>query len=512
MTDPESPQSLRQAMFTGAFWMVSTRWVIRGIGIVSTLILARILTPEDFGIIAVAMLFISLVEILVEFGTDSALIQRQDAERAHYDTAWTIRILQFVFVSIVVFICAPYTAIFFDEPRVELLIRVLAFGLLLQGFENIGVVAFRKEFRFHMEFVYHVSMRIGAFPVVIGLAFLLRNYWALAAGLLTTSLLTVVLSFALHPYRPRLTLSRFRDIWSFSQWMMVRSAGAYLRRKTGSFVVSKLFGVGDMGVYALASEIAHLPAGAIVFPISRALFPGYAKIADEPGRVASSYLRVLGVNIALLLPLGIGIALASEPLVTVALGSQWDMVPPVLAWLSIFSTISTLSFGVQPVLMAIGHIRRVAGLVWFQALVATPLVVVGALNFGPVGAAQGLVISSLVTLPVFVFSLTSVSRVTAMGILGQAWRPMIACVVMAAVLLVESESIEVGPIGELTTLITTGFVTYLATLFALWRLSGKPEGVESLAVDLIGSRLRKIRSPFGLYSQKPIDDSAPVND
>ena len=150
MTDPESPQSLRQAMFTGAFWMVSTRWVIRGIGIVSTLILARILTPEDFGIIAVAMLFISLVEILVEFGTDSALIQRQDAERAHYDTAWTIRILQFVFVSIVVFICAPYTAIFFDEPRVELLIRVLAFGLLLQGFENIGVVAFRKEFRFHM--------------------------------------------------------------------------------------------------------------------------------------------------------------------------------------------------------------------------------------------------------------------------------------------------------------------------------------------------------------------------
>ena len=205
------------------------RWTDRSIAFVSTLILARLLVPADFGVIVMASLFIGLADVFFELGVNVALIQNRTPSQEHYDTAWTLRIIQTTLAAIVVVIAAPLAATYFNDPRVTLVVQVLAVSLVLSGLENIGVVTFQKEMQFGKEFQFLFCKRIVGFIVTIVAAWFIRSYWALVIGALTGRTFGVALSFVMHPMRPRLGLEKFREIFSVSQWVLVRSIGGYFQ-------------------------------------------------------------------------------------------------------------------------------------------------------------------------------------------------------------------------------------------------------------------------------------------
>ena len=146
------PPPLRRTLIVGSLWMVGLRWAVKLFGLVNTMILARLLVPEDFGLTAMAMAVVAIVSVLFEFGVDYALIQKADATRDHFNAAWTIRLIQASLAALLVVACAPLAAAFYGEPRVVGIMFVLGGATLLRGFANIGVVAFRKELEFHKEF------------------------------------------------------------------------------------------------------------------------------------------------------------------------------------------------------------------------------------------------------------------------------------------------------------------------------------------------------------------------
>ncbi len=147
--------------------------------------------PEDFGIIAMAMIVVGLVEVFSYLGVDLALIQRKEPTRDYYDTAWTINILQGALLTIFLLLVAPLIGSFFNEPRVVPVVQVLAFRALAVGFENIGTVAFRKELDFAKDFRFGVLKKLLTFTVTVSLALWLQNYWAIVAGLAGAPLLGV---------------------------------------------------------------------------------------------------------------------------------------------------------------------------------------------------------------------------------------------------------------------------------------------------------------------------------
>ena len=163
---------------------VAMRWTARLIGFVSTLILARLLAPEDFGVIAMASLVIGLADVFFELGVNVALIQNKAPSQEHYDTAWTLRIIQTTLAAIIVVIAAPLAATYFNDPRVTLVVQVMAVSLMLSGLENIGVVTFQKEMQFGREFQFLFCKRIVGFIVTIAAAWFIRSYWALVIGAL----------------------------------------------------------------------------------------------------------------------------------------------------------------------------------------------------------------------------------------------------------------------------------------------------------------------------------------
>jgi len=204
-------------MAKGAAWTVFMRMAIRIIGLISTTILARLLVPADFGLVAMATMVWMALEAMGEFSFNVALIQNQAAGRHEYDTVWTMTILRGMVLALLMLALAGPAAAFFKEPRLEAIFHVLALVPVIQGFANVGIVDFQKHLRFDKDFVFMVGVKLSGFAVTVPLAFIWRSYWALVAGIVTAGVARLVLSYVLHPHRPRFTLVRWRRIFAFSK-------------------------------------------------------------------------------------------------------------------------------------------------------------------------------------------------------------------------------------------------------------------------------------------------------
>ena len=187
-----SKLNVNKEIAKGSIWMLLMRFSIKGLGLISTVILARILMPEDFGLIAMAMTVIAFIDLFQTIGVDMALIQNKNAERDHYNTAWTIKVILGVVCGLVVAVFASISASFFNEPRLENVLYFLAIALFLYGFPNIGLVDFQKKMTFKYEFNYQVTTKLFSFLITVGAALIFRNYWALIIGQLSGSIIRII--------------------------------------------------------------------------------------------------------------------------------------------------------------------------------------------------------------------------------------------------------------------------------------------------------------------------------
>src|SRR5579883_1004638 len=260
---------LNRSMASGAMWLIFVRATIRLLGIVSVVILGRLLTPADYGLVALATAIIAALELMTAFSFDVALIQRQNLSREHYDTAWTITILFSIVVGIALMGLAIPAARFYEEPRLEAVMYVLAIGTVVEGLQNVGVVAFRKEMDFRKEFIFQVAKKVVAFGVTVPLAFWLRNYWALVAGITAGKIGGTLLSYFAHHYRPRLSTAVWGELFHFSRWLFINNFFGFLRAKTSDFVVGKIAGPAALGAFNLSVELSQMPTSEFVAPINR---------------------------------------------------------------------------------------------------------------------------------------------------------------------------------------------------------------------------------------------------
>ncbi len=332
--------SIGHRMASGAGWTISLRLAVRGIGLVSTVILARLLVPEDFGLVAMAMLLYQILEILSELNLEVVLLVEQDAGPDYYNTVWTLSVLRGAITAGALCLLAGPAAQFFRETRLETVVYVLALVALLEGLSNVGVVNFRKELNFGADFTYGVAAKLCSFVATVPLAFLFRTYLALALGMVVTAAARVVLSYTMHPYRPTLTLSRWRETLSFSVWLLFANILGSLYRRADTFLISKLAGAVPLGVYSIAHEISSLPTSELVAPVRRAILPGYAKMAREPERLRATFVDGFALIFLFSTPIAAGIGLTADPLVRLFLGSKWlDAIPltQILALFGLFA-------------------------------------------------------------------------------------------------------------------------------------------------------------------------------
>ncbi len=512
--EPPRPDSVAR----GAVLVVAMRWSDRLLGIASTMILARLLVPADFGIVAMASLVVALLDTLLDLGVNSALIHNRSADRDDFNTAWTLRLAQSAFAAGLIAVAgAPLASDYFKDPRVSHVLWVMALSVLIGGFENIGIVSFQKHMQFGREFRFFFLRRLAGFLTTIALALWLRSYWAMVLGALAGQIVGVGLSYALHEFRPRLSLSRLTAMWSFSQWILVRNLGNYGAQQVDKVLVGRRTGASSLGAYALADEIAAMPTGEVLAPLGRVIFPSFVRVADNPQRLRKAFALALGLQALLALPAGAGLAMVADSAVPLLLGQQWLVAIPLVQTLALMSVAGALAHSSAYLLLALGKVRLQAVHGWAQFASLVLLLAVVFPNTDVEGIAQvrlGVSVAAMLLLLAMVLRALPVLRVQDLVI--SAWRPLLATVVMVGALSCLPSSTELPHAIRLIMQVIVGGSVYIVAVLLLWRVSRPRRSAESYLLQTLRLNRRKqgflrgTRFGLGRFSRSRGDRSAPT--
>lgn len=477
---------LQGKMAKGAIWMVLFKLVERSLGLISTLILARLLMPADFGTVAMAMSFVFMAELLTAFSFDVAIIQNQAATDEHLSSAWTGNVLLGALITVLMFALAVPISNFYQKPELTWVVCALAFGPLLTGVENIGVVAFRKELDFRREFVFQISRKLIAFAVIVPLAFLLRNYWALVVGTLVSKLAATVISYRMHAFRPWFTLAQIKPLFHFSRWLLFNNAVSFLKERSSDFFVGRLHGAPALGVYNISYEFANLPTTELGAPINRALLPGFAKM-EQLQEIQHAYANAVALLAMLALPAAAGIFAVAPYLVPVILGPKWLQTVPLMQLLAFNGALLLFHGSMCAVLMGRGFPARVTIANSIYVLIFLILLALLASNHGVQGVAFAALLTSLLCTPVYLYQLRRCLGIRTRVFMKAITRPLIAALLMVLALRWVLPPADTPlALGEAALWLGVGCVlgvcVYAAALFALWHLMRRPPGPEQMVL------------------------------
>jgi len=473
--------------------MIGMRWTIRVCGLVSTLVLMRLLAPEDFGIVAMAMVVVGFFEVFTHTAVDLALIREREATRAHYDTAWTLEIIQATALSLVLLAMAPAATYYFADERVLAVIYTLALRAFVGGFENIGVVAFRRDLHFHKEFWFGVSKKLAAVALTITAAFVLRSYWALVIGLVGGRLLDVIISYRRHPYRPSFDLSKTRQLWNFSRWLLLGRIGDMVSRKLDEFAVGGQFGTYAMGNYFVAADIATAPSDEIVGPMSRGIYPVYSRLLDDRVKLIDSFLVVLGSTAILCVPLGLGLSAVAPDFVPLVLGIKWLEAIPLIELLGICGAVLALTTTFEPLLVVSGRAAAFAIFQWVQLALLAPALYLATKNSGVIGIAVAKTTIVVGLFPIWFFVIARVEAISARRVAGAIAPALIAAAIMYACVRLFASAYDNGHWYGLGAQVALGAAVFGAVVALLWVMRGRPDGPERHLAVRIAHTWKRLR-------------------
>lgn len=481
----------------GAVWMVALRFCVKGISIVSIMILARLLSPADFGLMALATSIFMMVELVRAFGFSTALIQKQDAGRAHYDTAWTMQIIFALLSSSLLLAVSGIAADYYDDNRLIAILQVLAVIIVINGFNNIGVVEFRKQMTFNREFKYQLLIKLSGFFVTIPLAWYLQSYWALLMGMLSGKIVSLILSYVMQNYRPKITLVEWRSLLGFSSWLLFNNILFFINNYSHNFVLGKLSGANVLGIYSISNEVATMTTNEMVAPINAAAYPGYAKIAHDKEKLKQSYLKVLSSIILIAIPSALGITAIAPIFVPVLLGDKWLEAIPVIQLIAIGSILTSINTNSGYVYLALAKQKITTMLLCLRTAVFLPLLISLSSSHGVQGAASAVLITTIFIFPISQVILRKQIGLLWSELLSIIYRPLIASLLMAYIIhlftsFVISNSGGSPSVISLVLGLILGITAFTVIIWLLWRLTGRKEGAESWIMRKVNNKIKSV--------------------
>jgi O-antigen/teichoic acid export membrane protein len=484
----------------GAGWTIGWRFATRAIGFCSTLVLVRLLTPEDFGIVSLAIGLFQALDSVAGFGIEGAIIRAECADREIYDAGFTITVVRGIFTSLVLAAVAVPVARFFGNAHLVNVVYVLAAGWLVSAFQNVGIIEFRRRLAFDMEFKIQIIPRIVSLAVTIPAAFIWHSYWALVYGIVASRLLTVGLSYVMHPYRPWFGVAGIRRIFAFSFWEWIIGLLNLIGGRADTFIIGRLLGAGAVGVYGVGGEIASLPSTEIVAPLCRVLFSGFVEEHRDGNTGSASLLRVLSVLALVTFPLSVGLSLVAYPVIEIGFGAGWVGAVPLVQVLGLSATVSLMSAVGETLFSARAWLGTILWMTAAGTVLRLALLLLLIPDYGLLGGALAIAVMAVVQELAYIGMSMRRLNIAIGRMLGSVVRPALAVAVMAATLFsaglgwtsADHGNAELGI--DLCMAVVLGALVYTGSIFALWLALGRPAGAEADALAIIKKIKRGTRS------------------
>jgi len=410
MTNPGN--NLSERTVVGSFWVLSLRIVDRVFQLTRTVILARLLSPNDFGLFGVALLVLSTLETFSESGFNHAIIQKKKNSQHYLDTAWTVGIIRGILIASIIFGLSKPVAIFFSTPLSELILKVIGISIVLQSLSNIAVIYFQKELKFHKLFIYQFSGTMADVSITIVFAIILKNVWALVFGLLAGNLVRCILSYIIVKYRPKLRFEKkkVKELFKFGKWILISAILMFIITNGDDFFVGKVLGVTMLGYYQMAYRISSIPASEISRVVSQVSFPAYSKLQDEINKLRGAYLKILRIISFISFPISGLIFVLAPEFTIIFLGDKWVTIITSIQMLVVWGLIRSIGGTIGPIIEAIGKPKILS---YFQAVQFTILVALIyplTITMGIFGTSVAVVISAFISNFAIFFILISIIK------------------------------------------------------------------------------------------------------
>lgn len=475
--------SLGKRITGGAATLFTMRLLIRFIGLFSTMVLARMLVPEDFGLVGLAVSFLAIIEGVTSINLGSALIKIRDESRELYDTAWTLGLIRSGVISLVIVISASFLPALMNEPRLENVIYIIALQPLIQGLMNPRFIEFEKNLNYRPVFINNVTSKILSTTITVAIAVIYQNYWALIIGSMASSLIGLCMGYAMRPYLPRWSLGRVREIFGFTAWLSGVSILSSLNLRVDNFIVGGFLDTKHVGYYRVGEELTTLPTGELVGPLTQSLFPAFSEMAHEPEKLKTNVLEASSVLAAITLPASFGFAFLAEDIVRLLVGEQWLYIVPMIQILTPIIGLQTIAATATSVCMATGRTRDLFNSEIIFCVVRLSAIFTGVIFWGFAGIIGGRVISGLTYFSISNWRLTRAIHVPYFLPILQAWRSILSTFLMICILWTYHYAgfVDVAQFPlflRLGSSVFIGAMAYIAVHGLLWRMSGYPHGPE----------------------------------
>lgn len=319
----------------GAAWLMSSRLAGRLIDFVTLLVLARALNPADFGLVAIAMTLISVVEAVLELPLTQVLTRLTDVKKSHLDTAFTLAVLRSLFIALIIAAAAwPFSAIY-DDNRLVVLLMVLAVGPISRGLYSPGMVIYVKSISFKRVFLTEVSGKVLGTALAVSVVYLGYGYWAIAVNSIAAATLTTAVSYVLAPYRPVFSLSELPEFSKFIGWFSVAQIVAALNWQFDRILLGSFVTKSSLGRYTIASDLAIFPTQSLIGPAMTSVHAALSSVINEEGRLRRAYIKASRFTMMLAAPLCLGMSLTSDLIINILLDDKWVESAAYLRWLAL---------------------------------------------------------------------------------------------------------------------------------------------------------------------------------
>lgn len=428
--------SLKQAAASSVKWSSISQVGRQVMQFVNVAILARLLSPSDFGLVGMATIVIGFIDLFKDLGTSAAVIQRKNiSDELVYSIFW-VNIAFGLLGTVILFFGSPLAASFYQEPKVTPILKVLSLSFFLSGVSILQKAILERNLAFNTLAKIELSAIFSGSFVGIGSALLGFGVWSLVAQTLTVVAVTTVLLLAATRWKPKMIFhwSEVKEVSSYSLNLTGFNVFNYFVRNADYLIIGKFLGSQNLGYYTLAYRLMLYPLQNISHVISRVMFPVFSKIQDDDAKLRSVYLKVVSTIATITFPLMLGLWALTEPFILTVFGRQWQ---PVILLLMILAPVGMA----QSLETTVGTIYQTKGrtdwMLRWSICEGTLLVITWmiGLQWGIVGVATAYVIAVFILLyPNFSIPFRIIQlRIVDLG--KVIWRPLVASLLMLVVLL-----------------------------------------------------------------------------
>lgn len=397
--------NLRREAAQGVFWTAAANWGYQLATLVVFAMLSRLLSPTAFGLVALASIFVALMKLVSEQGMADAVVQREDLQPAHLDTAFWISMGMGTALAVALSLLSTVIADLVNEPDIAPILTWLSVTMILSGLSSVQRAVLTRELRFASLTARTLVSVVAGGVVGVGAALAGWGVWALVAQVLAMDVVSVIALWTASDWRPRFRFSRehFRDLFSFGANVLGFKLLRFADRRVDNLMVGSLLGATALGFYVVAYRLLNLIINITTSVIGNVAFPVFSRIQESPETVRRAYYKAIRMTAILSFPAFTGLIVLAPEVTRLVFGTQWDESVPVMQVLAIAGIAQSVLFVNGVVLKSLGRPG------WRLAIMAVSVVLLVsgfavAVQWGIVAVAFALVVVTYLMAPVWLIA------------------------------------------------------------------------------------------------------------